>query len=69
MTMLEKARKLARYTEELAATPHWGVDDQDTLEWLISRAEELEKAPSQQAVQADAEQQCDHEYYGSIRHI
>lgn len=39
--MLEKAKKLAKYTESLAVTEHWGVDDQDTLEWLITEVEEL----------------------------
>lgn len=37
--LIEKAKKLARYTEGLAETPYWGVDDQDTLEWLISQFE------------------------------
>lgn len=41
--MIEKAKKLARYTEELASGSDWGVDDQDTLEWLISQAEENDK--------------------------
>ncbi|MDY0164309.1 hypothetical protein [Desulfobotulus sp.] len=41
MRMLEKAKKLARHTEGLAAGPGWGVDDQDVLEWLINEVENL----------------------------
>ena len=37
--LIEKAKKLAKYTEGLAETPHWGVDDQDTLDWLICQFE------------------------------
>ncbi len=39
MDMIEKAKKLAKYTEGLVAGPGWGVDDQDTLEWLIDEVE------------------------------
>ncbi len=38
--MLEKAKKLAKYTGRLPAGTKWGVDDQDILEWLIEQAEE-----------------------------
>ena len=42
--MLGKAKHLAKYTEELAASElHWGVDDQDTLEWLIDEVERANK--------------------------
>ena len=39
---IKKAKELAKYTEALAATEHWGVDDQDCLEWLISEVERLQ---------------------------
>ena len=39
---LQKAKALARHTESLAATKHWGVDDQDTLEWLIAEVDRLQ---------------------------
>lgn len=41
--MLQKAQELANHTATLASTPHWGVDDQDTLEWLIGQAEIAEQ--------------------------
>lgn len=37
-TVIKKAKSLEKYGEELAATEHWGVDDQDTLSWLVDRA-------------------------------
>ena len=40
---LARAKRLAQYTERLAAGVYWGVTDQDTLEWLIAQAEELER--------------------------
>ena len=40
---LDKARKLAKYTESLATRPDWGVDDQDTLEWLITMVDRLQE--------------------------
>jgi len=43
MELLEKAKKLAKHTEQLATTPHWGVDDQDTLEWLIAEVEKWQQ--------------------------
>ncbi len=39
MSNIDKAKKLAKYTESLATGHDWGVDDQDTLEWLITKAE------------------------------
>lgn len=41
--MLEKAKNLAKHTETLAETKHWGVDDQDVLEWLISEVEQWQQ--------------------------
>jgi hypothetical protein len=43
MGMLAKARMLAKHTESLAATRHWGVDDQETLEWLITEVEQWQQ--------------------------
>ncbi len=52
--MLRKAKKLAKHTEELAATRHWGVDDQDTLEWLIAQVEAKNK-PLNQAITTESQ--------------
>lgn len=51
--MIDKAKKLARYTEGLASGPDWGVDDQDTLEWLILQAEENAKKGKDEHVPMD----------------
>ena len=45
--MINKAKNLAKYTSELAAGPYWEVDDQDTLLWLISQAEEVKSLREQ----------------------
>lgn len=60
---IKEARALAKYTEELAAGPDWGVSDQDTLEWLIDMAEQRDKLVKQikscQALYLKAAENCE----------
>ncbi len=42
MSLLEKAKVLADYTQSLASGSDWGISDQDILEWLIAQVEDKE---------------------------
>ena len=52
--MLQKTKDLAKHMEGLASSTNIGVDDCDTVDWLISQAEEVTQLKEQLKVAEEA---------------